>query len=62
MDLINKSITLMEDLYNELAGWAREIMSIWCARTDWIVAINVGKDLGIRTESRKGEKGKERTK
>ena len=57
MDLINKSITLMEDLYNELAGWVREIGLIWCARADWIVAIDVGKDLGIGTESRKGEKG-----
>ena len=62
MGLINKSITLMEESYNELASWAREIVSIWCAWVDWIVAINVGKDLGIKTESREGEKGNERMK
>ena len=46
----------MEDLYNELVGWAREIVSIWCAQADWIEAIDVGKDRGTRAESRKGEK------
>ena len=32
----------MEDLHNELADWAMEIVSIWCAWADWIVVVDVG--------------------
>ena len=52
----------MEDVYNELVGWAREIVSMWCAWADCIVTIDVVKDLGIKTKNEEGEKGNERTK
>ena len=38
------------------------IVSMWCGRADWIVAIDVVKDLGIKTKNKEGEKGNERTK
>ena len=50
----------MEDICNDLAGWAGETVWMWCAGADWIVAVGVGKrkDLGIKKQ--KAERVKRR--